>query len=71
MAAILGSIRSFLMAMPFLRAFTDHMKEFVNQQAHLGWDYPQKIPWELQQEVRDLHHLTVSWTGRPFWNKFQ
>ena len=43
MAAILGSIRSFLMAMPFLRAFTDHMKDFVNQQAHLGWDFPQVV----------------------------
>ena len=32
MAAILGATRSFLMAMPFLRAFTDHMLAFVNQQ---------------------------------------
>ena len=30
MAAILGNIRSFLMAMPFLRASTDHMLAFVN-----------------------------------------
>ena len=44
MAAILGSVRSFLMAMPFLRAFTDHMRDFVNQQANLGWDLPQKYP---------------------------
>ena len=69
MAAILGSVRSFLMAMPFLRAFTDHMKAFVNQQAHLGWDFPQEVPTFLKQEVRDLYHLTSTWTGRPFLEK--
>jgi hypothetical protein len=69
MAAILGSIRSFLMAMPFLRAFTDQMKDFVNQQAHLGWDFPQEVPQHLKQEVLDLHRLTTSWAGRPFLDK--
>ena len=31
MAAILGTVRSFLVSLPFLRAFTDTMVEFVNQ----------------------------------------
>ena len=57
------------MAMPFLRAFTDHMKDFVNQQAHLGWDFPQVVPHHLKQEVMDLHHLTTTWVGRPFLEK--
>ena len=38
MAAILGATRSFLMAMPFLRAFTDQLVQFVNQQEYIGWD---------------------------------
>ena len=38
MAAILGATRRFLMAMPFLRAFTDQLVQFVNQQEHIGWD---------------------------------
>ena len=66
MAAILGNVRSFLMAMPFLRAFTDHMMAFVNQQGHWGWDVPLEIPETLQQEVRDLKNLTEQWNGRPF-----
>ena len=69
MAAILGNIRSFLMAMPFLRAFTDHMLAFVNQQGNWGWDSPLEIPPALQQEVRELNQLTSSWTGRPFQEK--
>jgi hypothetical protein len=69
MAAILGNIRSFLMAMPFLRAFTDHMLAFVNQQGKWGWDSPLEIPQALQQEVRELNHLTSTWPGRPFQEK--
>ena len=66
MATILGNIRSFLMAMPFLRAFTDHMVAFVNQQGHWGWDIPLEITQTLQQEVSDLNSLTKQWNGRPF-----
>ena len=69
MAAILGNIRSFLMAMPFLRAFTDHMMEFVNQSKKWGWDRVQDIPPYLQQEVRDLNSLTSNWKGRQFLDK--
>ena len=56
MAAILGNIRSFLMAMPFLRAFTDHMMEFVNRQSYWGWDMALVIPQDLKQEVRKLNN---------------
>ena len=57
------------MAMLFLGAFTDHMPEFVNQQGKWGWDSPLEIPWGLQQEVRELNHLTSSFAGRPFQEK--
>ena len=69
MAAILGNVRSFLMAMPFLRAFTDNMRDFVNQNRKWGWDAVLEIPPGLQREVRDLNVLTQEWTGRSFHDK--
>jgi hypothetical protein len=42
MAAILGVVRSFLTALPFLRAFTDQMVQFTSLAQTVGWD--QKIP---------------------------
>ena len=44
MAAILGQVRSFLTAMPFLRAFTDLMLQFVSHHRNLGWDHVQMVP---------------------------
>jgi hypothetical protein len=44
MAAILGVARSFLFPMPFLRAFTDHLMGFVNQNQVWGWDSEIPIP---------------------------
>ena len=66
MASILGSLRSFLMAMPFLRAFTDHLMMFVQNQQSFGWDTPQLISDFLKKEVRDLNQVTLAWKGRPF-----
>ena len=37
-AAILGTVRSFLTALPFLRAFTDQICAFVKLQEEEGWD---------------------------------
>ena len=44
MAALLGNVRSFLMAMPFVRAFKDNMMDFVNQNRKWGWDAVLEIP---------------------------
>ena len=35
-AAILGTVRSFLLGLPFFKAFKDTMVDFVNQQKNLG-----------------------------------
>ena len=43
--AILGAVRSFLMAMPFLRDFTHTMPMFVKEQTHQGWD--RKVPVQV------------------------
>ena len=69
MAAILGHFRIFLMAMPFLRAFTDSMLQFVTQNRKWGWDRQLEIPANLQQEVKDLNQLTSNWKGRSFQDK--
>ena len=69
MAAILGAVRSFLMAMPFLRAFTDTMSMFVKEQTHQGWDRKLPVPDSLQEEVRELKDLLKNWAGRPFQGK--
>ena len=44
MAAILGKVRSFLVALPFLRAFTDQLCKFVQQGALEGWNSVHPIP---------------------------
>lgn len=67
MAAILGSIRSFLMALPFLRAFSDLLMEFINQHSLWGWDTPLKISSAIKTQVRELNSLTQNWPGRPFY----
>jgi hypothetical protein len=64
MAAILGVVRSFLTAMPFLRAFTGELMHFVQLQTFSGWDIKLPIPESLQAQVREFKDLMVSWEGR-------
>ena len=64
MSAILRSVRAFLTAMPFLRAFTDQMVQFVKLQKYQGWDKKLPIPSELQEQVRELNGLMEKWKGR-------
>jgi len=69
MAAILGATRSFLMAMPFLRAFTDQLVQFVNQQEIHGWDQKLVIPTSLRDQVMEMGVLMETWKGRVFQGK--
>ena len=66
MAAILGTVRSFLTALPFLRAFTDQMVGFVNQAFTAGWNKALPIPMSLQEQVREVKQLIEGWQGRLF-----
>ena len=68
-SAILGSLRSFLPAMPILRSFTDNMLNFIQRVRQLGWDHQVPIPQDLKQEVRDLNVITLGWQGGPFLEK--
>ena len=69
MAAILGTVRAFLMAMPWLRAFTDELVQFVNHQKILGWDKKVLIPETLQLQVKELGQKMEEWKGRNFQGK--
>ena len=71
MAAILGAIRSFLMAMHFLRAFTDQLVQFVNQQEQIGWDRKVQIPSALQAQVKKMGAIIEQCKGRSFQGKTQ
>jgi hypothetical protein len=71
MAAILGQVRSFLVAMPFLRAFTDKMLLFVIHNQVCGWDQRSCVPPSLKQEVLEVHQLVSQWGGRPFEGRCQ
>ena len=66
MAAILGAVRAFLSAMPFLRAFTDQMLLFVRQNTKIGWDTKIPVPEKLKSEVIEIKPLMTSWKGRQF-----
>ena len=66
MASILGSLRSFLKAIPSLRAFTDEMLAFTHQAQTLGWNVALAIPQSLKQQVREVEVFLHQWPGRVF-----
>jgi hypothetical protein len=65
-AAILGQLRSFLTALPCLRAFSDLLVQFTNQHSQLGWDKKVIISLELKNQVREIGTLLKDWRGRSF-----
>jgi len=71
MAAILGATRSFLVATPFLRAFTDEMVSFVNKHQRFGWDSKFPVPQHLQEQVREVKSLMESGKEENFWERSQ
>lgn len=71
MAAILGKVRANLVALPFLRAFTDTMVEFTNLHTRLGWDHQAPVPKDLKLQLKEVENLLKSWPGRPFVSKPQ
>ena len=57
------------MAMPFLRAVTDQLVQFVNQQEQIGWDRKVQIPSALQAQVKEMGTMMDQWKGRTFQGK--
>ena len=69
MAAILGQVRSFLTALPFLRAFTDQFVALLKKNWSHGWNFVAAIPAELKAQVRTLKDIFLHWSGRKFEGK--
>jgi hypothetical protein len=65
-AAILGQLRSFLTALPCLRAFSDHLLQFSNLHRQKGWDAQVPIPPSLKEQVLEIGQLLKGWEGRSF-----
>lgn len=66
LAAILGQVRSNLVAMPFLRAFTSLLVGFLKQNASKSWESSHQIPQTLKDQLQDIKLLLQNWQGRPF-----
>jgi hypothetical protein len=66
MASILGQVRSFLVALPFLRAFTDTLCQFVNISTEKGWNYKQRLPLNLKDQLKEIKDLLDNWGGDLF-----
>ena len=66
MAAILGTVRSFLVALPFLKEFTDEMKVLIDLQVQGGWDKSHPLPESLVHQVKEAKEFLTAWQGRQF-----
>jgi hypothetical protein len=68
-SAILGQIRANLLALPFLRAFTGDLVEFLAKKAQDSWDSKHLISPEIKGELKKVRELLEFWSGRPFPQK--
>ncbi len=68
MALILGQVRSFLVALSFLRDFTDTMCQFVNVFTQKGWNHLQKVPLDLKEQLIEVKIVLDDW-GETFFVK--
>jgi hypothetical protein len=66
LAAILGQIRCNLLALPFLRAFTDTLCQFLVNQAAAPRDSEHFISQDIKNELKEVKILLETWSGRPF-----
>eukprot|EP00667_Euglena_gracilis_P006679 EG_transcript_6737 len=66
LAAIFGQIRCNLMALPFLRAFTDTLANFLVAKSTAPWDSKHPISQEIKAQLREIKTLLDTWGGRPF-----
>ena len=66
LAAILGKLRSLIVAIPALRAFSCLLQDFVAKRAAAdGWDSVHRLPERIREEVRKAGLVLTEWAGRP------
>ena len=66
MSAILGQIRANLLALPFLRAFTSLLANFLQEKSHEPWDSKHLISPDVKMQLQEIRSLLQNWSGRPF-----
>jgi hypothetical protein len=65
-AAILGHVKSNLVAMPFLRAITGLLVKILAEKASLPWDSKHPIPTPIKDQLKEIKFLLENWSGRNF-----
>ena len=68
-AAILGQIRANLLALPFLRAFTTLLVNFLAEKSGASWDEKHQLSQEIKEELKVVKTVMEKWGGRPFVSK--
>ena len=66
-ASILGQVRSYLVALPFLRLVTDQLLSFSNLHKTMGWDHAVTISHEFLQQVLELETFLHPGFGHKFF----
>jgi hypothetical protein len=66
-ASILGQVRSYLVALPFLRLVTDQLLQFSNLHKTKGWDHGVPLAYEFRQQVVELETYLHPGFGRKFF----
>eukprot|EP00667_Euglena_gracilis_P032154 EG_transcript_48498 len=54
------------MALPFLRAFTDALANFLVENSTAPWDSKHPISQRIKDQLREIKILMDTWGGRPF-----
>ena len=68
-SAILGQIRSNLIAMPFLRAFTSLLVKFLRERNQDPWDSKRQISKDIKDQLKEIKKHLENWSGRHFHQK--
>ena len=63
-ASILGQVRSYLVALPFLRLVTQKLLAFSQISTTQGWDHSIQIPKELKHEIQELRKFLEPGLGQ-------
>ena len=66
-ASILGQVRSYLVALPFLRLVTDQLLQFSNLHKTKGWDHGVPLADEFRQQVVELETYLHPGFARKFF----
>ena len=64
-AAILGQVRANLLALPFLRAFTTLLVNFLAEKSGDSWNSKHPVSQEIKSELQEIKSVLEKWGGDP------